>query len=134
MGSKGKADEERWKVKTVYAICFMMAMLSLSIRAADMSGDWTVKLAHDGNEEGPTLIVTFKQDGEKLTGRCRVEETDDEFTASGELSGDMVAWQCRSPRFGDSTFTGTLRATGLEMTGSWRTTKPAQGTFVAKKL
>ena len=123
MGSKGKADEERWKVKTVYAICFMMAMLSLSIRAADMSGDWTVKLAHDG-----------KQDGEKLTGRCRVEETDDEFTASGELSGDMVAWQCRSPRFGDSTFTGTLRATGLEMTGSWRTTKPAQGTFVAKKL
>lgn len=96
--------------------------------AADVFGRWNVDLV---NQFGGTMkiVVTFQQDGNKLTGACTGEELGD-MAATGETNGNEIKWQCESEEHGGkqiATFIGTLNANGTEMKGEWTTV--IKGTF-----
>jgi hypothetical protein len=100
---------------------------------ADVSGVWSLRLSADG-ESAPKAQVTFKQDGQKLTGSCLIAETDGEsFTLTGQVSENKVTWRCASKgRTVTPSFEATVNATGREMAGTW-TTGAAKGTFKGSK-
>jgi hypothetical protein len=114
-------------------ILVALTVASIWTRAlvVDVSGTWVVSL-ETGGKEGPVIDVVLKQDGEKLTGSCSLQELDDDFTISGQATDDSVSWQCSSPEV-RMIFTGSIGSTGREMTGSWNTSANGEGTFTATK-
>jgi hypothetical protein len=107
----------------------MTAFLAVSVRAADFSGVWSLRLQTKNDESAPRASVTLKQDGEKLTGSCKIDNTDEmPFTVAGQVKGDSLNWQCVSKGPVAVTFKGSVNTTGREMTGTWTTGK-AEGTF-----
>lgn len=103
------------------------------IRAADASGVWSLRLTTSDGESAPRASVTLEQDGKTLTGTCAIGDTDEKFTAVGEVIDDLVKWRCASKGPVEASFSGTINSTGREMTGSWTTPAPAGGTFKASK-
>jgi hypothetical protein len=108
-----------------------VSVLSLAVLAADLSGMWTMRLVTTGGAEAPTLLVTLKQDGEKLTGSCTVEDLDEILTLSGEAKDNEIRLQCAGTEV-SVTLSGKVSEQG-EMTGSWSTSTAAQGTFTATR-
>ena len=116
------------QMSSVIAI-LLTVLLAAPVRAADVSGVWSLRLTTSDGESAPRATVTLKQDGEKLTGRCVLDSTDEEFTAVGQVVDDTVTWRCASKGPVEVSFKGTIDATGRQMTGEWTTPAPARGTF-----
>ena len=97
--------------------------------AADASGVWSLRLTTSDGVSAPRASVTLEQNGDTLTGRCVIGETDEEFTATGRVLDNEVTWRCASKGPVEVSFSGTINSTGREITGSWTTPAPAKGTF-----
>ena len=110
----------------------MTVVVAASLSAADASGTWALRLTTTGDESAPRASVTLKQDGDKLTGSCVIDSTEETFTATGQVMGDSIAWRCVSKGPIEASFKGTINETGREMTGSWTSGK-AEGTFKGSK-
>jgi len=108
-----------------------VAVLSTPVFAADLSGMWAIRLVTSGGAEAPTISITLKQDGEKVTGSCSLQDLDEILTLSGQSKDDAIEWQCSSTEI-TMTFDGKVGARD-EITGSWSTSAAAQGTFTATK-
>ena len=108
------------------------ALLTVSLMAADVSGVWSLRLQTTDDASAPRASVTLQQEGETLTGSCKIEGTDQAFTVTGQVAGDTVTWRCVSKGPIAASFKGTINATGREMTGSW-TTGASGGTFKGSK-
>jgi hypothetical protein len=118
-------------MRRFFALALVVVVVA-SIVAADVSGKWKLDLV---NQNGGTIsmVVTFKQVGDKLTGTCVGEEFDD-MTATGETVGDNVNWRCESNEGGEkrvATFAGSLSQNGSEMKGTWATV--VKGSFSGTK-
>jgi hypothetical protein len=116
----------------VFLALALVVMVSFSIAADAVAGKWNLTLV---NENGGTIaiVVTFTQSGDKLTGSCVGDEFD-EMTATGETSGNNIAWRCESTEQGEkrlATFTGSLSQSGSDMKGDWATV--VKGTFTGHK-
>jgi hypothetical protein len=117
-------------VKKWFLIVSLISMLFVvSVRAADVSGVWSLRLLTSNGESASRATVTLKQDGEKLTGTCTIDQTDQEFTVVGRATDDTLTWRCASKGPFEASFKGTIDSTGRQMTGEWSTPAPAQGTF-----
>lgn len=110
----------------------LSAILGL-VAVADLAGTWQFDCRRTGSDDpGPTVIVKFEQDNERLSGSCLVKETGSKFTLTGRLDGDQVAWECLDDREGTATFKGKLE--GPEISGTWETAPyVAEGTFRGTK-
>ena len=97
--------------------------------AADVSGVWSLRLLTSDGQSAPRATVTLKQEAEKLTGTCAIDNTDQEFTVVGQATDNTLTWRCASKGPFEASFKGTIDSTGRQMTGEWTTPAPAQGTF-----
>ena len=118
-----------WAVKTSLAVASAIAVLVVSVSAADVSGEWSLRLTTSDGESAPRVSVTLKQDGDRLTGSCVIGSTDQKFTVVGQVMDRAVTWRCVSDGPVEASFEGEVNSTGREMTGSWTTPAPARGTF-----
>jgi hypothetical protein len=117
-------------VKKSHLIVSLISMLYVvSVRAADVSGVWSLRLLTSDGQSAPRATVTLKQDAEKLTGTCIIDGTDQEFTVVGQATDTTLTWRCTSKGPFEASFKGTIDSTGRQMTGEWTTPAPAQGTF-----
>jgi hypothetical protein len=108
----------------------MLTLLAVSVRAADMSGVWSLRLLTSDGESAPRATVALKQDGEKLTGKCVIDQTDQELTVAGQVTSDnTLTWRCVGEGSFEASFKATIDSTGRQMTGEWATNALAQGTF-----
>jgi len=111
----------------------ILVFLGVSVRAADVSGVWSLRLTTSDGESAARASVTLKQDGETLTGSCVISYTDQEFTVVGQVTGTALTWRCVSKAPLEASFKGTVDSTGRQMTGEWTTPAPARGTFKGSK-
>jgi hypothetical protein len=116
-------------VKKSFTVVSVIAVFVVSLSAADVSGEWSLRLTTNDGESAPRASVTLKQDGDKLTGSCVIGNTDQKFTVVGRVTDRAVTWRCASEGPIEASFDGTVNSTGREMTGSWTTLAPARGTF-----
>ena len=115
-----------------FSILGIAVLSAVAVNAADASGVWSLRLTTTGDESAPRASVTLKQDGDKLSGSCVINSTDEKFSVTGQVTGDTVTWQCASAGPVAVSFKGTINASGREMSGSW-TTGRAGGTFKGSK-
>jgi hypothetical protein len=120
-------------VKKSFIVSLIALFLAGSVRAADVSGVWSLRLTTSDGESAPRASVTLKQDGKTLTGSCVIGDTEQKFTVVGEVTDTAVTWRCASTGPAEASFSGTINSTGREMTGSWTTPAPARGTFKGSK-
>jgi hypothetical protein len=99
---------------------------------ADASGVWSLRLTTSEGESAARVSVTLKQDGDRLTGTCAIESTEEDFNVAGQVTEKDMAWRCSGKSGLEVSFNGTINSTGREMTGSW-TTERARGTFKGSK-
>ena len=95
-----QAQMARRRFTLAMAALVMTAIASGRAQTVDVTGDWTFSVETGMGSGSPA--ITFKQDGEKLTG-----------TYSGQL--------------GDTTFTGTVKGTAIEF--SFTTEAQGQSIF-----
>ena len=115
--------------KSALLVSLISLLCSVPVRAADLSGVWSLRLLTSDGQSAPRATVTLKQDAEKLTGTCTIDSTDQEFTVVGQATDNTVTWRCVSKGPFEASFKGTVDSTGRQMTGEWTTPAPAQGTF-----
>jgi hypothetical protein len=115
--------------KSPLIIPLISMLYVVSVRAADVSGVWSLRLLTSDGQSAPRATVTLKQDAEKLTGTCMIDNTDQEFTVVGQATDNTLTWRCASKGPFEASFKGTIDSTGRQMTGEWTTPAPAQGTF-----
>jgi hypothetical protein len=120
-------------VKKSFVVSLIALLLAQPVRAADVSGVWSLRLTTSDGESAPRASVTLEQDDKTLTGSCVIGDTDEKFTVAGEVTDDAVTWRCASKGPVEVSFSGTINSTGREMTGSWTTPAPARGTFKGSK-
>jgi len=119
-------------MKTSFIVSMIAALFAVALEAADVSGVWSLRLTTKDDESAPRASVTLKQEGDKVTGSCVIDSTDETFTVTGQVAGDRVTWRCASTGPIEASFEGTINETGREMTGSWTTGKSG-GTFKGSK-
>ena len=112
----------------------MLTIVAVTIRAADVSGVWSLRLLTIEGESAARATVTLKQDGEMLTGTCVIDQIDQELTVAGQVTSDnTLAWRCVGKGSFEASFKGTIDSTGRQMTGEWTTKAPTQGRFKASR-
>jgi len=112
----------------------MLTLVVVTIRAADVSGVWSLRLLTIEGESAARATVTLKQDGEMLTGTCVIDQIDQELTVAGQVTSDnTLAWRCVGKESFEASFKGTIDSTGRQMTGEWTTKAPTQGRFKASR-
>jgi hypothetical protein len=98
----------------------------------DVTGTWAMTLQLDTITATPS--VTFKQDGEKLTGDY-VSQAYGKFPLTGSVKGSDVTWSVTLNIDGNSitgTYTGSVQADG-SMKGSVNIGDQLSGTFTARR-
>ena len=113
-------------------ICAAMFCLSLAF-GADVSGTW--QLAVETSQGTGTPTVTFKQDGEKLTGTFNsqilgeakltgtVKGNAIEFSFEGDAGGQTIKVNYKGSIESPSTMKGTAVYAGLDDKATWTATK-----------
>ena len=125
--------DRRWRVHKAFIVSLIAVRSAVLAAAPDVSGVWSLRLTTSEGESAPRVSVTLKQDGDRLTGRCVIGDTNEEFTVTGRVTDGAVTWRCASKGPVEASFSGTINSTGREMTGSWTTPAPARGTFKGSK-
>ena len=59
-------------------VSLISMLLVVSVRAADVSGVWSLRLLTSDGESATRATVTLRQDGEKLTGTCEIDQNNQE--------------------------------------------------------
>ena len=94
--------------------------------AADLTGKWAFEVVTENGTGNPT--VTFKQEGEKLTGTYE-SQRGGARPLEGTVKGDKVTFTVKSG--GDLVFSGTI--IGDTITGTADFSGQGSATFTAKK-
>jgi hypothetical protein len=112
--------------KSLLIASLILTPLVMSVVAADVSGVWSLRLLTTEQESAPRATVTLKQDGEKLTGKCVIDQTDQELTVAGQVTSDnTLTWRCVGEGSFEASFKATIDYTGRQMTGEWATKAPS---------
>jgi hypothetical protein len=127
-------------VKTIRrAVCVLALLLSAASSFAlagqagkvDVSGAWAFEVQTDAGAGAPT--ITFKQDGEKLTGHYTGTFGEAELT--GTVKGADITFSFTADFSGTaltSTYKGTIE-NATSMKGTLEISQVGNGTFTAKK-
>ena len=117
--------------KTMLCLCaaLAMALVSVSARAADVTGTWTAQLTGP-NGDSFALTFTFKQDGSTLTGTVQGPQGDPIAISDGKIDGNKLSFTV-SINGMTITHEGTLNDAGDEIQ---MTTKSDQADFPAGSM
>jgi hypothetical protein len=113
---------------TIRITCLILAVAAMSAGATDASGVWSLRLLTSAGESAARAAVTLKQNGETLTGTCAIDQIEQGLTVTGRVKDDTLTWRCVGKASFEASFTGTIDATGRQMSGEWGT-GAARGTF-----
>jgi hypothetical protein len=122
-------------MRRMYAVLAIVLLASLTIVAqakTDVTGKWLFNVQTDAGTGTPT--VTFKQDGEKLTGHYS-SQTFGEVDFTGSVKGSDIKFSFTADAQGTSltvTYTGTIESKD-SLKGTVDLGGLAQGTFTAKR-
>jgi hypothetical protein len=110
--------------------CLTLVVVSA---ASDITGTWEVDASFDDSSlQAGGFDCVFKQDGERLTGKCSGGTAE----VAGEVKGQNVSWRLAragtSPETPTLTFTGTLDQAATSMNGRF-TIGDKGGSFTAVK-
>ena len=100
-------------------------------KPADVNGAWAIQIEIGGNTGTPT--VTFKQDGEKLTGNYSSQVVGEQ-QITGTIKGNAISFGFQASFDGNAvkvTYTGTVDKDTMK--GSVTFGDLGEGTFTAKK-
>ncbi len=78
-------------MRRISLAAIMMALISVALWAADVTGKWTGQMAGP-NGEGFALTFNFKQDGTKLTGTVQGPQGDPIEISNGKVEGDKLSF------------------------------------------
>jgi hypothetical protein len=95
----------------------------------DITGAWVFQVETQAGSGSPTF--TFKQEGEKLTGKYKGMLGESDLT--GTVKGDQVEFSFKVSGQVDGTVTYTGTTDGKEMKGKAKFAELGEGTFTAKK-
>jgi hypothetical protein len=113
------------------ALVLALSALPVAARAADkvdVSGTWLVEVEINGMQGTPEF--TFKQDGEKLTGKYKGQFGNADV--KGTLKGNEIEFSFDVQGEAKITYTGTVEKDGT-MKGKANYADQAMGTWTAKK-
>lgn len=119
------------------ALILLAAVLSVPVRAvgqdkpADVAGTWNIMIEIGGNTGTPT--VTFKQDGENLTGTYSSQVVGEQ-KVTGTIKGNAITFEFTASFDGNSvkvTYSGTVDKGTMK--GKVTFGELGDGTFTAKK-
>lgn len=99
-------------LKTIWIVCFAIAMLAVTAAAADVTGKWSGQVPSRG--EAMVATFTFKVDGNKLTGTMTGPQGEVALQ-EGKVSGDQISFTT----MGGSAkilFQGTVAGNEIKMT------------------
>jgi hypothetical protein len=115
--------------RTTLAAAFVSAfcLMAASAEAADISGTWEFKVDISGQQGTPTF--TFKQDGEKLTGKYKGQFG--EVDLKGTIKGDKVEWSFELQPGANAVYKGELDDEAMKGTCDYA--GQADGTWTATK-
>jgi len=122
-------------MRRMYAVLAIVLLASLTIVAqakTDVTGKWLFNVQTDAGTGTPT--VTFKQDGEKLTGHYS-SQTFGEVDFTGSVKGSDIKFAFAADVQGTSltvTYTGTIENKD-SLKGTVDLGGLGQGTFTAKR-
>ena len=102
------------------------ALLAVPVHA-DLSAQWELHADFDDRGiPGASADCTFKQDGQRLSGRC------EDATLTGEIKGETVTWQLTLARTHDAmNFTGRLDDDDTVIVGRFSYAGTGDGSFLA---
>jgi hypothetical protein len=105
-----------------------LALLAVSVRA-DITARWELHADFDDRRiPGASGDCTFRQDGERLSGRC------EDATLTGEIKGETVTWRLTPAGTHDSMiFTGMLDDDDTVIVGRFTYPGKGSGSFLAVK-
>ena len=121
-----------WLVVAVAAVLVMASMLWAQAARADVSGVWTFSVESAAGTSTPT--VTFKQDGEKLTGHYSSQlmgEVELTGTIKGQVIDFIVSADVQGAKI-DLRYSGTVEGKD-SMKGKLSAGEFGDGTFSAKR-
>ena len=109
-------------------LCGAAALADSAKTKFDVSGAWTFEVDLGGNSGSPSF--TFKQKGEKLTGRYKGQLG--EADVKGTVKGDKIEFSFEIPDMGKVTYTGTIDKDSMK--GKAKYSDELSGTFTAKRM
>lgn len=114
-------------------MCVVVVSLAVAGQAPqfDVTGTWAFEVQTDQGPGSPT--ITFKQEGEKLTGHYQGTFGEADFT--GSVKGNLVEFNISSDVQGTavtSTYKGTIES-NTSMKGTYSIPGFLEGTFTATK-
>lgn len=105
-----------------------LALFSISLSAADISGTWSAAVTLDAGSGNATFV--FKQSGENLTGTYTGVVGSANLT--GTVKGSDVEWSFEADQVGKVSYKGKLDASG-KITGTVEYGQLGSGKFTAEK-
>ena len=124
-------------LKTIRQAALLVVVCSLAVASLaaqakiDVTGTWNFDVQTDAGAGAPTM--TFKQDGEKLTGHYT--GTFGEADLTGTVKGNAITFSFSADFQGTaltSTYKGTIES-ATSMKGTLEISGVGSGTFTAKK-
>ncbi len=117
--------------RVLFAALLVMAAFSLASAMADVTGTWKLTLTTQQGTNNPT--VTFKQEGEELTGTYKGRLG--EAPLKGSVKGNVIKWSLKVNAQGNELqidYDGTVEADGT-IKGKAKFGDFGEGTFTGKK-
>jgi hypothetical protein len=110
-------------------VCALVLSASAMAQSVDVTGDWDVTVETDAGSGNPSF--TFKQDGEKLTGRYKGLLGEADLT--GTVKGDKIEFSFKVSGQVDGVVSYTGTTDGKTMKGKVSLAGVGEGTFTGKK-
>jgi hypothetical protein len=99
-------------LKTIWVAFFAIAMLTVTARAADVTGKWSGQVPSRG--EAVATTFTFKVDGDKLTGTMTGPQGEVALQ-EGKVAGDQISFAATGGN-AKILFHGTVSGDEIKMT------------------
>jgi len=119
----------RRKAAEITVLMLVMAGAMALARAGDLNGAWQFMVKIGGQAGSPT--VTFKVDGEKLTGHYSSAVLG-EHDLTGEVKGRTFTFKITTDLVGEVTYAGTLQDDDT-LKGTVSAGGAGEGTFTAER-
>jgi hypothetical protein len=113
--------------------------LPAQVKAADVTGAWSVDLDPDFGGNPDTIGCTFKQDRQNVTGECGHGGSEPPAHLVGQVKDDTLTFEFKTGRSNEltATFTARLGDEASTMKGEWRFVddqgKDHQGKFSGRR-
>ncbi|MFN0110704.1 MAG: hypothetical protein ACKVZH_17740 [Blastocatellia bacterium] len=127
--SFGGMAEDEWSAKRVTGAAAAPAASSASNAGINVTGAWDVEVVTEQGSGNPAL--TFKQEGEKLTGTYK--GLLGESTLTGTVKGDKIEFSFKVSGQLEGTVTYNGTTDGKTMKGKLSLAGMGEGTFTGKK-